>query len=71
LRSENSSYYSAPFGAVGDIASPGDYDADGKADFAVFRPSNNTWFVQRSGAGTLIQTFGITGDKPVPSAFIP
>jgi hypothetical protein len=71
LRSEDSSYYAAPFGTAGDIASPGDYDGDGKSDFAVFRPSSNTWFVQRSTAGTLIQPFGQTGDKPVPSAFIP
>ncbi len=71
LRSENSSYYSAPFGASGDVASPGDYDADGKSDFAVFRPSSNTWFIQRSSSATLIQTFGISGDKPVPAAFIP
>ena len=71
MRSENNSYYLFPFGTTGDIPSPGDYDGDGKIDAAVFRPSNNNWFVQRSTAGTMIQTFGQTGDKPVPSAFIP
>ncbi|MCU1290661.1 MAG: hypothetical protein JWN60_2890 [Acidobacteria bacterium] len=71
LRSEDFSYYSFPFGAVGDIPSPGDYDGDGKMDAAVFRPSNNTWYVQKSSSGTLIQAFGSSGDKPVPSAFIP
>jgi hypothetical protein len=70
-RSENNSYYSAPFGANGDIPVPGDYDADGKADFAVFRPSNSTWYLQRSTAGLSIFSFGISTDKPVPSAFIP
>nr|MBA2736895.1 VCBS repeat-containing protein [Pyrinomonadaceae bacterium] len=71
LRSENQTYYSFPFGTNGDIPSPGNYDGDGKADAAIFRPSNKTWFVQKSTSGTLIQTFGQTGDKPVPNAFVP
>ena len=28
-----------------------DIDADGKADFSVFRPSNNTWYINKSGPG--------------------
>ncbi|HEX8289275.1 MAG TPA: FG-GAP-like repeat-containing protein [Pyrinomonadaceae bacterium] len=71
LRSENSSFYSFPFGAAGDTPSPGDYDGDGRFDAAVFRSSNNTWFAQRSSSNTLIQNFGVTGDKPVPNAFVP
>jgi hypothetical protein len=73
LRSENQTYYPTQFGTSGDIASPGDYDGDGKHDPAVFRTSNNTWYVQRSTNinSPLIQTFGIGGDKPVPSAFVP
>jgi hypothetical protein len=35
-----------------------DQDNDGKADFAVFRPSNNVWYVNKSGGGLNIQTFG-------------
>jgi CSLREA domain-containing protein len=70
LRSEDLSYYSFPFGISTDIPAPGEYDGDGKFDAAVFRPSNTTWFVQQTTAGTLIQTFGQTGDVPVPSAFI-
>ena len=42
----------------------------GKTDAGVFRPSNSTWFIQRSTAGTLIQQFGATGDVPLPSAFV-
>jgi len=70
LRSEDSSFYSFPFGTTSDVAAPGDYDGDGKFDAGVFRPSNSTWFVQRSTAGTLIQQFGITGDLPLPNAFV-
>ncbi len=71
LRSEDFSFFAAPFGTNGDVPSPGDYDGDAKFDFAVFRPSSTTWFVQRSTAGTLIQQFGIAGDVPVPSVFVP
>ncbi len=70
LRSEDNSFFGFPFGTAGDVPIPGDYDGDGAYDSAVFRPSTNTWFMQRSTAGTLITTFGITGDKPVPSAFV-
>ncbi|MDQ3131437.1 MAG: PQQ-dependent sugar dehydrogenase [Acidobacteriota bacterium] len=72
LRSENNSYYSFPFGAHPDRPSPGDYDGDGKTDAAVFRGGQNPlWYVQRSSSGTLIQGFGIFGDRPVPNAYVP
>jgi len=62
--------FSFPFGATGDLPAPGDYDGDGKFDAAVFRPSTNTWFVNRTTAGVLIQGFGIAGDLPVPGSFV-
>ena len=71
LRSENLSFYAFPFGSSGDVPTPGDYDGDGRFDAAVFRPSSSTWYVQRTTAGTLILAFGISGDKPVPSVFVP
>ncbi|MGC2235998.1 MAG: FG-GAP-like repeat-containing protein [Pyrinomonadaceae bacterium] len=71
LRSNDYSYYSFPFGTSGDVPAPGDFDGDGRFDAAVFRPADSTWYIQRSTAGTLIQSFGQTGDRPVPSAFIP
>jgi len=71
LRSEDSSYYSAPFGTATDIPAPGDYDGDGRFDTTVFRPSNANWYSQRTTAGTLIQQFGAAGDQPIPNAFVP
>ena len=66
LRSEDFSYFSFPFGTTGDMTAQGDYDGDGKFDAAIYRPSSFTWFIQRSTAGTLIQSFGQSGDVPVP-----
>ncbi|HMS40480.1 MAG TPA: VCBS repeat-containing protein, partial [Pyrinomonadaceae bacterium] len=71
LRSEDFSFYAFPFGTSTDIPAPGDYDGDGRFDATVFRPSNSTWYSNRTTAGILIQQFGIAGDKPVPSAFLP
>jgi pimeloyl-ACP methyl ester carboxylesterase len=70
-RSEDNSFFSFPFGASGDVSVPGDYDGDGKTDASVFRPSNSTWFLNQTTAGVGIVTFGITGDQPVPNAFVP
>ena len=49
-------------GATDDMPVPGDFDGDGRADIAVFRPSNGQWYIK--GAASPIQ-WGGTGDIPV------
>ena len=47
-----------------------DFDADGKADIALFRPSNGIWFITNSNNNSFsFAQFGQTGDKIVPADY--
>ena len=46
-----------------------DYDADGKSDLSVRRPSDGTWYILRGSAGYTSLTFGIDGDIMVPADY--
>jgi len=56
-------------GASADKPVVGDYDGDGRADYAVFRPSNGTWIIQQSTAGYTEIQFGNSSDKLVPADY--
>jgi uncharacterized delta-60 repeat protein len=70
-RSEDNSFFSFPFGTSEDVPAPGDYDGNGIADATVFRPSNVTWYSLTQMQGTVFTTFGATGDRAVPGAYVP
>lgn len=47
-----------------------DSDADGKADYSIFRPSNNQWYILTSSGGIRVQEFGVANtDFMTPGDF--
>ena len=56
-----------------DVPLTGDFDGDGNADLAVYRPSTAQWFVAGSATsytGRLLATFGAANlDLPAPAAY--
>jgi hypothetical protein len=58
------------WGEPSDIPVPGDYDGDGKTDFAVWRPSTGQWWILPSSTGQMrVQQWGLPGDIPVPDDY--
>ena len=58
------------WGMPGDIPVPGDYDGDGKTDFAIWRPSTGQWWIFRSSDEVVVtKQWGVAGDIPVPGDY--
>ena len=59
-----------PWGTTGDKPQLGDFDNDGKADAAVFRPSNATWYIRQSSDSLVrYENWGLATDKFVPADY--
>jgi hypothetical protein len=66
-------YTGAQWGMLPDIPVVGDYDGNGKADIAVFRPSEGVWYSLQSGSpGTYVsRQWGRMSDLPLFFALTP
>ena len=75
IRSSDDVGYSVQYGLSGDFTCPGDYDGDGKFDFAVQRPgatalSNSAFFMLNSSTGnTTSAIWGLSRDLVVPGDY--
>ena len=58
------------WGDTADVPVPADYDGDGRADLAVWRPATGTWSILESSTGVVTRRqWGAPGDVPVPADY--
>ena len=65
-REVSAGFTGVAFGDGNDIPQPADFDGDGKAELAVWRPSNGTWYIFNLATNQFTASqFGAATDKPV------
>jgi uncharacterized delta-60 repeat protein len=63
------SFAIARFSLTAPPSTPFDFDGDRRADVSVFRPSDRTWYLNRSTNGFSATQFGLSSDKITPADF--
>jgi hypothetical protein len=52
------------------IATPGDFDGDGKTDCALYDPATESWYIVSSATGVGTWTaYGVSDAEPVPADY--
>ena len=70
LNNANGNVTYLPWGTSGDKPMRGDFDGDGKQDLAVYRASNQTWYIRNSSdSQQRFVVFGLSTDKFIPADY--
>ena len=62
-------FAAAQFGLAADKPVAADYDGDGRADIAVYRPADGVWYLLQSTNGFGAANWGISTDIPVTADY--